>query len=44
MNATDLIPHAINATLLGLVFGFLKRELNDIRARIMRIENTYFKE
>lgn len=38
----QLLPHGVNFILLGIVGFFIKRELNDIRTRIIRIENTYF--
>lgn len=37
----SLIPHAVN-TVLILVIGFLlKHELNDIKTRIVRMENKF---
>ena len=42
LDLQQLAPHGVNILLLGIVGFFLKRELNDIRTRIIRIENTYF--
>jgi hypothetical protein len=37
-----LLPHAFNAILMVVIGFFLKHELNDIKSRIVRIEDTFF--
>jgi hypothetical protein len=41
-NLEALIPHGFTALLVVVVGFFLKHELNDIKHRIVRIENTFF--
>lgn len=39
---SSLLPHGFNAILILLVAFLVKHELNDIKSRIVRIENTFF--
>lgn len=44
MNVETLLPHAFNGILI-LVIGFLlKHELQDIKSRIVRIENIFLRQ